>query len=376
MKLLITGDLAITKQYPQKNIDQKVIDLFQSSDYNIVNLEAPVTESNSKIIKTGPHLKANKESTSEVLKTLSVNLCTLANNHVLDYDEEGVLDTLQFCEQNKIATVGAGKNKEEASKTFYIDSAEGKIAIINIAENEWASATESNAGANGMDLIDDVNQIKEAKATHDKVICIIHGGHLHYELPSPQVQKRYRFYADNGADAIIAHHTHRTGGFELYDNCPILYGLGSFLFTRDKSNNDEWYYGLITRLNIEKHKPINFEIFPSKTTKNSFHIHLLEGDDKVVMFDKIQHINNIINDSKLIQENWNRQLNTNPKYLLNLLSPINDIPSKYLKAALNKLGLSKLFLNQSFKRNLLNLTRCEAHAESLKAFLEQDIKKK
>ena len=40
-----------------------------------------------------------------------------------------------------------------------------------------------------------VEEIKTAKANHDKVICVIHGGHEHYNLPSPRMQKQNRFYA-------------------------------------------------------------------------------------------------------------------------------------------------------------------------------------
>src|SRR5690606_12095475 len=138
MKLLITGDFVINQPYSTSQINKEVKELFAQSDYNIVNLEAPVTNSNSKILKTGPHLKADKKSTLKVLKALNINLCTLANNHILDYDEQGVFETLSFCKENNIQTVGAGKNIEEASRVFYLDSDVGKVAIINIAENEWA----------------------------------------------------------------------------------------------------------------------------------------------------------------------------------------------------------------------------------------------
>src|SRR5690606_35908272 len=111
MKIIITGDFVISQPYKVDNISSEVYSLFQNSDYNIVNLEAPVTESTSKILKTGPHLKSEKESTLEVLKALNINLCTLANNHVLDYDEQGVLDTINFCKENNIQTVGADKYK-------------------------------------------------------------------------------------------------------------------------------------------------------------------------------------------------------------------------------------------------------------------------
>src|SRR5690606_21014007 len=220
MKILITGDFVISQPYSATRISEEIKGLFAQSDYNIVNLEAPVTESNSKILKTGPHLKSEKESTLEILKALNINLCTLANNHVLDYDEQGVLDTINFCKENNIQTVGAGKNKEEAAKVFYLDSDVGKVAIINIAENEWASATDTTAGANGMDLIDDIKTIQEAKSQSDFVFLIVHGGHEYYNLPSPRMQKQYRFYVDNGADAVIGHHTHCISGMEIYKDKP------------------------------------------------------------------------------------------------------------------------------------------------------------
>src|SRR5699024_1090893 len=105
----------------------------------------------------------------------------LANNHILDYDERGLKETLSVCKENNIKTVGAGKNLKEASKTLYIDyREEGKIAVINFAENEWASATEMTAGANPMDIIDNANQIKKAKEKANFVFVIIHGGHEYY----------------------------------------------------------------------------------------------------------------------------------------------------------------------------------------------------
>lgn len=88
MKILITGDLVINKEYSKSNISDAVISLFNNSDLNIVNLEAPATKSTSKIIKTGPHLKADINSTLQILKSLKVDVVTLANNHVLDYDEK------------------------------------------------------------------------------------------------------------------------------------------------------------------------------------------------------------------------------------------------------------------------------------------------
>src|SRR5690606_25591800 len=125
---------------------------------------------------------------------LKVDLVTLANNHILDYNNEGVLDTVEFCKKNKLETVGAGSDLINASKTFYLNIKKRTIAIINFAENEWASASKNSAGANPMDIVDNVTQIKEAKSNSDFVFVIVHGGHEYYNLPSPRMKKQYRFY--------------------------------------------------------------------------------------------------------------------------------------------------------------------------------------
>src|SRR5690606_37754227 len=154
------------------------------------------------------------------------------NNHILDYNERGVFDTLAFCAENNIATVGAGKDKWNAREPYFLESRRGRIAILNIAENEWASSTNSSAGANGMDLLNNIKQIQEAKAVRQFVFVIVHGGHEYFNLPSPRMKEQYRFYIENGADLVVGHHTHCISGFELYRGRPIYYSLGNFLFTK------------------------------------------------------------------------------------------------------------------------------------------------
>ena len=97
-----------------------------------------------------------------------------------------------------------------------------KIAILNFCENEWSIAEDDSPGANPMDIIDNTNHIREAKASHDKVIVIVHGGHEYYNLPSPRMQKQYRFYADQDADIVVGHNTHCISGSEMYKGVELL----------------------------------------------------------------------------------------------------------------------------------------------------------
>src|SRR5690554_4345035 len=189
MKILIAGDLFVSDQFNNDNIiDKSVQDLFSKADYRIVNLEAPITDESSenKIIKTGPYLRMSEKTSISILNQLNIDAVTLANNHILDYGTHGLLDTFDTLEREKISFVGAGNNLVDSSKHLTIDKDGIKIAIINFRENEWSIAKEELPGANLMNLIDNSIQIREAKASHDKVIVIVHGGHEYYNLPSPR----------------------------------------------------------------------------------------------------------------------------------------------------------------------------------------------
>lgn len=369
--ILVAGDLVINQEYDVSKLDKKLVSLFQKSDLNIVNLEAPVTASNSKILKTGPYLKAHEESTKKILKALNVDIVTLANNHVLDYDEKGVDDTLDFCRKNKIKTVGAGMNLEEAAKTLYVDTKEGKIALVNFAENEWASATDKTAGANPMDVIDNAKQIQNAREQADYVIVIIHGGHEYYNLPSPRMQKQYRFYAEQGADIIIGHHTHCISGKEVYKGVPIYYSLGNFLFTNPSSFED-WYIGIVLELTIINGK-LEVQLHPVKQTKEYFQISLLEGEEKQNVYNRIFKFDTVIEDSIKLNNEWKAYVDSKYRQYLNYWSPISFVNNRLLKSVLIKLGVS--LINKKGIALKLNMLRCEAHKDMSKEFTLKYLKK-
>lgn len=360
MKINIAGDLVVSNEYnASRQIDEKLIMLFEEADYNIVNLEAPVTDSIKKIRKTGPHLKSNKASTLDVLRTLRIHLTTLANNHIKDYGEQGVLDTIDFCRENNINTVGAGGNLNDASRIHYIDQGDKRLAIINISENEWASANGNKAGANGMNFIKDFNKIQEAKANCRFVIVIVHGGHEYYNLPSPRMQELYRFYVDSGADLVVGHHTHCISGNELYKGVPIYYSLGNFLFT-NHSDYEEWYYGMLLEIIIDDNK-IRVEHHLIRQEKSTFKLRFLNDDEKEKIERQLEHYNSIISDPETILIEWNKYVREKKESYLNLWSPINFFENKYLRILLQKLNIH--FLNKRSIALFLNLLRCEAHSD-------------
>lgn len=376
MKILIAGDLVLHRQYTASNLSSDVLDLFRESDLNIVNLEAPVTTSSAKITKTGPHLKADYQGTVNVVEALRLHVATLANNHILDYDQQGVIDTLEFCKEMGIQSVGAGKNLDQAEETLYIDSAEGRIAIVNFSENEWASATKSTAGANPMSTIDNHKQIKEAKKASDLVIVIVHGGNEYNIYPSPRMSKLYRFYVESGADMVIGHHTHCIGGYEIYQKKPIFYSLGNFLFTSSTQKSESWYSGLVVKAEIHKKGEIlDFDIIPTIQEKDSFSLDLAKSEEKEKILEAIKDINEVINDEDALQEKWLDFVENKRGGYMKALSPIAGFSSSYLRAFFYRTGIYKWFLNKKYASEMVNRMRCEAHHDVVKDMFKKYINK-
>src|SRR5690606_7364369 len=371
MKMLIAGDLAVlNEEYNSGSIDNNVRELFRSSDFNIVNLEAPVTDCDEKILKTGPHLKGSKQGTIDVLQALNVRLVTLANNHILDYGEKGLKDTLDFVKKHNIDRVGGGVNNEDASRIFYLETDEGRIAVINFAENEWASAGETSAGSNPMDLIENVNQIREAKKNADFVLVIIHGGHEYYNLPSPQIQKRYRFYADEGADIVISHHTHCVSGFEIHNGVPIYYSLGNFLFTKQSKKHD-WYTGLIVEINIVEGK-LEADYHIVEQEQNSFALSLVSGSSAEALNDRIYKYSQQILSRQSLGEAWENYKEESKTNTLRYWSPNIFIKNRYLRSFLYKIGMT--WLNKDGVKVYLNMIRCESHLDLSREIFKDYVK--
>ncbi|MBM1106768.1 CapA family protein [Aurantibacter crassamenti] len=378
-EILVTGDIYLGAQKVEELAEQgEVQQLFgdflpiiQDCAFSITNLECPTTDVGSTILKTGPILKASPKSLS-ALKKAGFNLLTMANNHILDYGQEGLKKTTNECDKLNINYVGVGKSLNDARKAFNFDLNNQKIAILNISENEFSTTQGEYWGANPMDPINNSYDIKNAKINNDKVIVIVHGGREHYNLPSPNFQKTLRFYVDCGADAVIAHHTHCVSGYENYNQAPIFYGLGNFLFK--KPNNPRkplWNKGLAVKL-IIKENVIDFRLIPYiQGHQESPMIEVMQGKKKDDFLNDLDKLNDIITDEVILSEHWKNYIKTQHKYYKNKLF----INNKWLQKFSGRNIIPFRFLtNKEHYTFVTNLIKCETHREILIDSLEKDKK--
>lgn len=364
IKILVAGDFCprdrvqeLVENQEFEKIFGDVVKYTSKADYSIVNLEAPVVESvASPIDKCGPNLKCSSKAV-KAIKYAGFNMVTLANNHFYDYGDAGVKDTLQSCIKENIDYVGGGSNIDEAAKILYKEIKGVTFAFINCCEREFSIATKNTGGSNPINPIKQFYAISEAKNNADKIIVIVHGGHEHYQLPSPRMKELYRFYIDAGADVVINHHQHCYSGYEIYKEKPIFYGLGNFCFDRNTKRNSIWNEGYAVMLFIDD--KLEFRLLPYIQGNDKPGVEFVQ--DIAAFEDNINRLNNIINDDSLLEENHKKYMNSTSKQYLFPLEPYYN----RIAAALYRRGLLPSTLVNKRRYNLLNYLLCESHAERL-----------
>lgn len=367
IKIIFTGDLAPVgaaasageKKYTL-HISDEIKELFHSADLRIVNLETPLTLSETRIPKTGPHVKAHPDSIS-LLKDLQVDVACLSNNHIRDFGDQGVMDTIKVCRDNGIKTVGAGINLAGAAKPLILNVKSKKIAILNFSESEFNDAGETQAGSNPDDPIHIWRSVSTTKEISDILIVIVHGGKEMYPYPTPNQMNLYRFIADIGADLVVGHHSHVIGPYEVYHNVPIFYSLGNFIFD-EKFNPPEWYVGALLKCNINfsSETLVNFELIP---------IHFSELDPKLELLDKAKnsHEYSIFDENaspvsdESVRIQWNKYLNKT--YFFNLKSLLSLSIVERLFVKMNVFG-NRIFEEKRILR-ALNILKCTTHHKTV-----------
>lgn len=378
VKILVTGDYYPKERnlLPIKNGDYTslfgdFLTYSSSSDLAITNLECPITDSTKKIKKTGPNHKVPYEAIKPI-KHAGYALVTLANNHIMDYGEEGLKSTMLACEMEEVNYVGAGENLKAARKPFHVTLKNKKFAIVNIAENEFSTTLGNGYGANPLNIITNHYDIKEAKENADHVIVIFHGGREYYRLPTPKLRERLRFFVDSGADVVIGHHTHCFGGYENYNGKNIFYSLGNFIFdAKRKQKNEQWTQGYGVLLDF-KETSIHFKVLPyHQGRKQSPNITLMNETEQDVFYQEIERINTIITNDTKFEEEWQKFIASQEKTYKSLLF----VKNKYLRKAIKKMNLP-LFIMSSKKHRMLmlNVMRCETHQEIMIDVLKNDLK--
>lgn len=366
MKMLIGADLVPTKSNHEifSNADaaalvgEELLELIRSADYRIFNLEMPLTDTVTPISKHGPPLIA-PVATIAGYKALGVDLVTIANNHIMDQDVQGLSSTMRLLEENRIAFVGGGDCLEAARQPHVMVCGGKKIGVYACAEHEFSIAKEQTPGANPFDPLESLDHVATLKGQCDFVVVLYHGGKEHYRYPSPQLQKTCRKLVEKGADLVLCQHSHCIGCEETYLNGTIVYGQGNFLF--DGHDNDYWRTSLLVQVNDD------FSVSYIPLIKQGSGVRLATGETADQIQAQFAERSRQIQEPGFVEEQFRRFANEQTTYLLRLLG-INT-RGFFLrildKATRGKYPLYLLERKLDAKRvpMLINFMECEAIRE-------------
>ncbi len=209
-------------------------------DLRIVNLETAVTTSEERADK-GIHYRMHPANVG-VLRVAGIDCAVLANNHVLDWGREGLMETLRVLRRAGIATAGAGAGPEAAGAPAVLGAPDGtRVLVFALAHGssgvprDWAAAP----GRPGVARLADLSArsvagvaalVARHRRSRDRVLVSLHwGGNWDHHIPAEQRDFAHGLIDSAGVDLVHGHSSHHVKAFEVYRGRLILYGCGDLL---------------------------------------------------------------------------------------------------------------------------------------------------
>ncbi len=239
--------------------------LIESGELAFMNLENPMTDIKP-IAKKTYAFNSPPERLAWYMNA-GFNMFSLANNHIADSGEEGVLDSIKNVElySEKLGIPvwhsGAGEDAASAVAPVYIRLKDKDITVAFFSVGFSGSIRVARFWDDKLP-----QYIAEAREKADIVFLSVHAGKEYHHVPAADIKARYRSWVDAGADLVVGHHPHSIQPVEQYKQGVIFYSLGNFVFGSRTVRHRKMgakMYGILTRIVIEDGQLRGVEIVPT-----------------------------------------------------------------------------------------------------------------
>ncbi len=274
--------------YPWGN----VLPAMRDTDVNIINLETTLTKSDLKRKKTF-NFKASPDKVTS-LTNAKITVANLANNHILDFSTEGLLETVDTLDRAGITHVGAGKNRKEAVAPVIINKKGVAVGVLGFTDNEPEWKAGSGPGTRYMDIENEeeyrnlLDSIRHLRTKCDIVVVSVHWGPNMRERPSNQFIALAHLMSENGAHVIHGHSAHILQGIEYFNRTLILYDTGDFVddYAVDAYLRNDLSAFFI--LNVDKSGLLNLRILPTRIRQ--YQVNEATNADRIWVLNRIQQL--------------------------------------------------------------------------------------
>lgn len=272
---------------------------FKNADILFGNFEAPI--SHERPTQRNKILLYQDRAVIGYLKDLGYNILSIANNHIMDYGENGLGDTIQALREQGIGHIGAGNNAEDARKPARLSIKGKEIVFLGYVSSTTEKshpikyADKDTSGLVPLDIRlveENIRQARDGGA--DIIIVSLHWGEETCHYPLPEQIEQGRSIINMGADVILGHHSHILQGIEKYKNGLIVYSLGNFVFgeyTFPDGRKEKWgerhKVTAFIHCTIGPDKSIDYEVFPLKIGDDLLP-QILKGREKQEALSRIQ----------------------------------------------------------------------------------------
>ena len=208
-----------------------VAPVLQKADITFGNLETPLTGE----IARG-QLFAAPVTGAAMLKKSGFKLIHLANNHVYDYGQAGLVVTLDAIRKAGLVPLGAGDNTSAAQRLVRTDMNGLRIGWIGCGRT---LVSQSNSGPSYWEFDEQelFSAIELNRADVDLLIVSIHIGLMYMDYPRPECKAMAERFLAAGANLILMHHAHVLQSVQVTSERSVCcYNLGNFVYDYEEGN--------------------------------------------------------------------------------------------------------------------------------------------
>lgn len=214
-------------------LSDDLIQAGRDADIMMVNEEFPFSTRGA-AIEDKQYTFRTDPSYISIFGELGVDIVSLANNHILDYGTDPLLDSITTLDAAGIAHVGAGATIADAKELSVIEKNGTNFGFLSASrvwpDTSW-SASSTKPGVFGTyDASALLTEIETAKEQCDYLVVYVHWGIEYQEYPQDYQRTLAKSYIEAGADAVIGAHSHCLQGIEFFDGKPVFYSLGNYIF--------------------------------------------------------------------------------------------------------------------------------------------------
>ena len=198
------------------------------------------------------------------LRDAGIDLVTMANNHVLDYGQVGLADTLAAAGAARFPYVGIGSSATAAWAPYVVTIKGVKIAIIGVSQvaelaSSWVATDTRPGEANSIDLSRTLAAVRSAKRLASVVIVFMHWGTEGESCPDPNQLTLARQLSAAGASIIVGAHAHMLQGSGWLGHTFVAYGMGNFLWWENSYSTATG----VLKLTLHPHAPLTARFIPA-----------------------------------------------------------------------------------------------------------------